>query len=97
MWSPARAPRVSGRSARSFTGSVGRRVLPPGFYLAASGGQAEQYRKAGRDLAASRAWDHAIENYRKALALEPGDADTHYNLALDLEVQRRREGSCCRV
>jgi tetratricopeptide (TPR) repeat protein len=53
--------------------------------LAAPGSQAEQYRRAGLDFSSRRNWDLAIENYRKAVALEPGDADTHYNLALALK------------
>jgi Flp pilus assembly protein TadD len=52
--------------------------------LAAPAGQAEQYRKVALDFSRQRNWDLAIENYRKALALEPGDAETHYDLALAL-------------
>src|SRR6202158_6510848 len=46
---------------------------------------APDYRKRATELARVKSWDDAIANYRKALALEPNDALTHYNLALALK------------
>jgi tetratricopeptide (TPR) repeat protein len=45
---------------------------------------ADTFRRKALELAQSKSWDLAVENYRKALAIEPNDADTHYNLALTL-------------
>ena len=45
---------------------------------------AETYRKQAIELSRQKSWDSAIADYRKALELEPNDADTHYNLALAL-------------
>src|SRR6202050_4875847 len=45
---------------------------------------AETYRKQAIDLSRAKSWDAAVADYRKALELEPNDADTHYNLALTL-------------
>ena len=45
---------------------------------------AEQYRRSALEFSRQKNFDQAIENYRKALALQPGDAETHYNLALAL-------------
>ena len=45
---------------------------------------AETYRKQAIELSRQKSWDAAIADYRKALELEPNDADTHYNLALAL-------------
>src|SRR3984957_1344402 len=46
---------------------------------------AETYRKQAIELSRAKSWDAAIADYRKALELEPNDADTHYNLALTLK------------
>jgi tetratricopeptide (TPR) repeat protein len=46
---------------------------------------AESYRKQAIEFSRSKSWDQAIENYRQALAIEPDDADTHYNFALTLK------------
>ena len=46
---------------------------------------AESYRKQAIELSRNKSWDQAIENYRKALVIEPNDADTHYNFALTLK------------
>src|SRR5579864_3286148 len=46
---------------------------------------AEPYRQKALEFSRDKSWDQAIENYRKALAIEPEDADTHYNLALTLK------------
>src|SRR5256885_14286275 len=46
---------------------------------------AESYRKQAIELSRGKSWDQAIENYRKALAIEPNDADTHYDFALALK------------
>ena len=46
---------------------------------------AETYRKQAIELSRAKSWDAAIADYRKALELEPNDADTHYNLALALK------------
>ena len=48
---------------------------------------AADYRKQATEFAQTKAWDDAIENYRDALALEPNDAITHYDLALALKYQ----------
>ena len=48
---------------------------------------AADYRKQATEFAQAKAWDDAIENYRDALALEPNDAITHYDLALALKYQ----------
>src|SRR2546423_1835079 len=47
--------------------------------------RAEAYRSAALAAAREKNWDLAIENYQHALLLEPGDPDTHYNLALTLK------------
>ena len=46
---------------------------------------AESYRQEALQLSRAKSWDQAALNYRKALALEPNDAVTHYNLALTLK------------
>src|SRR5260370_41634110 len=46
---------------------------------------AESYRRDATQLARHKSWDQAVAKYRKALELEPNDADTHYNLALTLK------------
>src|SRR3989442_11422567 len=46
---------------------------------------AETYRQQAIDFSRNKSWDQAIASYRKALALEPNDPDTHYNLALTLK------------
>src|SRR5579872_1891522 len=46
---------------------------------------AENYRQQALQFSRGKQWDRAIENYRRALAIEPNDADTHYNLALTLK------------
>ena len=43
------------------------------------------YRKQATEQARAKSWDDAIANYRSALALEPNDAVTHYDLALALK------------
>jgi len=46
---------------------------------------AASYRKRATELSRAKSWDDAISNYRNALALEPNDAVTHYDLALALK------------
>src|SRR5207249_5461707 len=46
---------------------------------------AEAYRQRAVELSRNKSWDQAIAAYREALALEPNDALTHYNLALALK------------
>src|SRR5512134_1838929 len=46
---------------------------------------AESYRKQALEFSKKKLWTQAIANYRKALALDPADPDTHYNLALALK------------
>src|SRR5437899_9429389 len=46
---------------------------------------AESYRQRATELARNKSWDQAIADYRQALALEPNDSLTHYNLALALK------------
>src|ERR1700732_574467 len=46
---------------------------------------AESFRQRAIELSRTKSWDEAISSYRKALALEPNDASTHYNLALTLK------------
>src|SRR5438270_13025741 len=46
---------------------------------------AASYRKRATELSRTKSWDDAIANYRNALALEPNDAVTHYDLALALK------------
>src|ERR1700675_1959923 len=46
---------------------------------------AESYRKQAIELSRNKSWDQAIVSYHKALALEPSNPDTHYNLALALK------------
>src|ERR1700687_215198 len=46
---------------------------------------AASYRKRGTEFSRAKSWDEAIANYRNALALEPNDAVTHYDLALALK------------
>ena len=61
---------------------------------------AESYRKQAIELSRQKSWDAAIADYRKALELEPSDADTHYNLALALkykgEPKQAADGKRCR-
>src|SRR6267142_6540409 len=54
---------------------------------------AESYRQQAIELSRNKSWDQAISSYRKALALEPNDADTHYNLALALKYKGDTRGS----
>src|SRR2546425_5376076 len=62
-------------------------LLVPGLLISstASAQTAENYRQQAIELSRHKSWDQAISNYRKALALEPSDPDTHYNLALALK------------
>ena len=46
---------------------------------------AEAYRQHAIELSRNKSWDQAVDSYRKALALEPNDPVTHYNLALALK------------
>jgi tetratricopeptide (TPR) repeat protein len=46
---------------------------------------AADYRRQAVAYSHRKQWDKAIELYRRALAAEPEDADTHYNLALALK------------
>src|SRR4029077_8571990 len=46
---------------------------------------AESYSQQSNELSRNKAWDQAISIYRKALALDHNDPDTHYNLALTLK------------
>src|SRR3989442_9627180 len=55
------------------------------FTSTATAQTAESYRQQAIELSRSKSWDQAIASYRKALALEPSDPDTHYNLALTLK------------
>jgi len=50
---------------------------------------AETYRKQAFEFSKAKSWDQAIANYREALALEPNDALTHYDLALALKYSGR--------
>src|SRR5260370_12594536 len=43
---------------------------------------AQSYRQRAIELSRNKSWDQAIASYRKALDLEPNDADPHYNLPL---------------
>jgi len=55
------------------------------YSAAASAQTAESYRQEALQLSRAKSWDQAAATYRKALALEPDDAATHYNLALALK------------
>src|SRR5256884_8914616 len=55
------------------------------FSASSSAQTAESYRQQAIDFSRNKSWDQAISSYRKALALEPNDPDTHYNLALTLK------------
>src|SRR5258708_37824023 len=46
---------------------------------------AESYRREATELARHKSWDEAVAKYRKALELEPNDADIHYDLGLTLK------------
>src|SRR3954470_18258971 len=46
---------------------------------------AATFRKRATELSRAKSWDDAIASYRSALALEPNDAVTHYDLALALK------------
>ncbi len=46
---------------------------------------AETFRKQALEFSKSKSWDQAIANYREALALEPNDPLTHFDLALALK------------
>ena len=46
---------------------------------------AAAYRQRATEMSRAKSWDDAIANYRSALALEPNDAVTHYDLALALK------------
>jgi tetratricopeptide (TPR) repeat protein len=46
---------------------------------------AASYAQQAVKLSQKKSWDQAIANYKKALALEPNDPLTHYNLALTLK------------
>jgi len=46
---------------------------------------ADKYVQQAVRLSKKKSWDEAIANYRKALAIEPNDPLTHYNLALALK------------
>ena len=48
---------------------------------------AESYRQEALQLSRAKSWDQAAASYRHALALEPNDAVTHYNLALTLKYE----------
>src|SRR5437867_11271073 len=55
------------------------------FSVPSSAQTAQSYRQQAIELSRNKSWDQAISSYRKALALEPNDPDTHYNLALTLK------------
>ena len=64
------------------------RFLPVLWFLIAAPSfsqTAENYRRDATAFARQKTWDQAIENYRKALELQPKDALSHYNLALALK------------
>ena len=46
---------------------------------------AASYRQQAVKLSQKKSWEQAISAYQKAIALEPNDAATHYNLALALK------------
>src|SRR5258708_3206202 len=46
---------------------------------------AERFRQQAIELSRRKSWEEAISSYRQALALEPNDASTPYNLALALK------------
>src|SRR5882724_13018435 len=69
-----------------------RRIVRPLMlgllYSASSPAQtAESYRQQALQFSRVKSWDQAASNYRKALALEPDDGVTHYNLALTLKYE----------
>src|SRR5581483_7862801 len=51
----------------------------------ASAQTADTYRQRAIELSRNKSWDEAIADYHKALALDPNDPPTHYNLALALK------------
>src|SRR6267142_6052035 len=55
------------------------------FSASSSAQTAKSYCQQAIELSRNKSWDQAIASYRKALALEPNDPDTHYNLALALK------------
>src|SRR5689334_4131814 len=90
--------RASVKSARSFTGrtiviGVPRFRFYCGLLLIAVASQildaetAADFRKQALVCSQKKQWEQAIALYRKALALESQDADTHYDLALALKYQ----------
>ena len=46
---------------------------------------AAYYRQKALESSRAKSWDEAIVNYQKALAMEPNDSLTHYDLALTLK------------
>src|SRR5438105_15949993 len=64
------------------------RVLPLLVFMIAApclAQSAESYSRAATEFAEKKSWDEAIANYQKALALDPNNALTHYDLALALK------------
>ncbi|MGH9723885.1 MAG: tetratricopeptide repeat protein, partial [Candidatus Acidiferrales bacterium] len=52
---------------------------------------ADTYRKRAVEFSRAKSWDQAVANYRQALALEPNDPLTHYDLALALKYSGHSE------
>jgi tetratricopeptide (TPR) repeat protein len=56
-------------------------IFPQGITAQTAAG----YRQRATEMSRAKAWDDAIANYHSALALEPNDSVTHYDLALVLK------------
>jgi tetratricopeptide (TPR) repeat protein len=57
-------------------------TLLPGLTRAENKAEAYKYTKEGIEAAKNKEWDKAIENFKKAVAADPKEADNHNNLGL---------------